>query len=638
MDLAEKFVPAMPASEAAGVDMPFSTDSVAQKIEGPSSAIELIEYAGRLQQQGLKADAEQLYQQWIESHPQDPFCFVACFNWGILLSEQLRHEDAEQVFRKALELNPSFVQARLNLGHQLEHLGRANEALQQWLAVVVMTQNSTASDLIDLRLHALNNLGRLSEQLHALPQAETYLKHSLLIKPDQNEVMQHYVHLRQKQCAWPVHQPVGEVTLNQLWVNTSPLAMLSATDDPAMQLLATQRFVHHRVPPVQGPATYLQAMPRTGKVKIGYLSGDLHMHAVGLLTAELYALHDRSRFEVHAFCWSTEDGTALRQRLMQGFDQVHSLASLSDDEAALKIRECGIDVLVDLQGLTQGARPGILGRKPAPAQVSYLGLPGTSGLPGVEWILADEFVMPLEEHAYYTEKPLMIEGCYQVSDRQRLAVPALPRSHYGLPEDTFVFASFNNTFKFTERLFTAWMRILRQVPNSLLWLLVDNETARQNLLRTATEHGVDSARLMFAQRVHPAEYLSRFQCIDLMLDTFPYNAGTTANDALWMGAPIVTLSGRSYISRMCGSLLTNVGLPELVTYSLSDYERLAVTIGREPARAVSYRRYLSEQGRKTALFDIPKQVQRIEDAFERLALQRRAQFGGAPQHLEGMAL
>ena len=256
-------------------------------------------------------------------------------------------------------------------------------------------------------------------------------------------------------------------------------------------------------------------------------------------------------------------------------------------------------------------------------QVSYLGLPGTSGIAGVDWILADRYVMPEAELAYYTERPIYLPHCYQVSDRRRDVAATPVRATYGLPDDAFVFCSFNNNFKFTLPMFQAWMRILQQVEGSVLWLLADNPTAHDNLQRAAAEHGVAEGRLVFAPRVSPPEYLARFQLADLVLDTFPYNAGTTASDALWMGTPILTRSGRTYISRMAGSLLTAVGLPDLITESLADYERLAITLGRTPARVASYKRYLAEQGRQSPLFDLPLLVRDIEAAFEPLALAAR---------------
>jgi predicted O-linked N-acetylglucosamine transferase (SPINDLY family) len=238
-------------------------------------------------------------------------------------------------------------------------------------------------------------------------------------------------------------------------------------------------------------------------------------------------------------------------------------------------------------------------------------------------VIADRFVMPPEQLPFSTEKPIYLPNCYQVSDRQREIGAAPTRAQYSLPEDAFVFCSFNNNFKFTEDVFRSWMRIVKQVDGSVLWLLADNDWAKDNMLREADAHGVARDRLIFAPRVAPPDYLARFQLADLMLDTFPYNAGTTASDALWMGLPILTLSGRTYISRMAGSLLTNVGLPDLVTFTLADYERLAVQLGQNPLRVASYKRYLAEQGRQSPLFDVPAMVRDLDTELERLALAHR---------------
>jgi predicted O-linked N-acetylglucosamine transferase (SPINDLY family) len=608
---------AAPASEVEG--------EIALSRSGQMQLGDLIQRAQALSDRGLADASAQLYEAWIAS-TDSPYRHVACFNWGTVLGNLHRHAEAEKAYRHALALHADFPQARLNLGHQIEHQHRPDEALAEWQAVLDMTAQAGPAAL-EFRLHALNNSARLLELLRRLDPAEALMRQSLELKADQPDVLQHYVHIRQKQCKWPLYEAVGEVTQNQLLLGTSALATLSASDDPVLQLLSAQRFVHARTQKISTPPlheVFAARTPRSGKVKIGYLSGDLCMHAVGLLTPELFELHDRSRFEVYGFCWSREDGTAQRQRILAGMDQVFRIGGLDDQSAARLIAQMGVDVLVDLQGLTNGARPTILAHRPAPIQAGYLGLPATSALPGVDWLIADRFVMPEAELRYYTEKPLYLPNCYQVSDRKRDVAPKPTRAQYGLPEDAFVFCSFNNNHKFTEDVFKSWMRILAQVPKSVLWLLADNEWAQANMQRVAAEHGIAAERLIFAPRVAPPEYLARFQLADLFLDTFPYNAGTTASDALWMGTPIVTLSGRSYISRMAGSLLTNVGLPDLVTHTLEAYEQLAVQIGRNPLRAQSYKRYLAEHGRQSALFDIPGLVRDLENEFERMALARRA--------------
>jgi len=588
---------------------------------GSLSLDRLMERAQALQAAGQGAAAAALYETWI-AHSDSPMRHVACFNRGTVLSALEQHDEAEAAYRQALALHPDFPPARLNFGHLLERRGDHEGALAEWHQVIKDTETPTRQT-IEFRLHALNNAARLLETLKRLPEAEALMRRSLTLRAEQFNVIQHYVHIRQKQCEWPLYAPLGELTPNQLLLGTSPLAMMSVSDDPAVQLLAAQRFVHERVPKPPAVALHTTMPARSGRIRIGYLSGDLHHHAVGLLTAELFELHDRERFEVYAFCWTPDSGTPQRQRLVKAMDHHVRLAGVDDLTAARLIAQAGIDVLVDLQGITSGARPAILGHRPAPVQISYLGLPGTSALPGVDWILADRFVMPPELLPYCTERPIYLPHCYQVSDRQREVAPLPQRATYGLPDDAFVFCSFNNTFKFTAEVFGCWMRVLQQVPHSVLWLLADNESARENMLREADAQDIARERLIFAPRVSPQEYLARFQLADLMLDTFPYNAGTTASDALWMGLPIVTLAGRSYISRMAGSLLGAVGLPELITESLADYEKLAVTIGRQPQRAASYKRYLAEHGRSSPLFDVPQIVRDIEAEFERLALAQR---------------
>lgn len=577
------------------------------------SLTDLMAQAGVLSQQGQVPVAIALYRAWLAVRVADPLRYVALFNLGVLHGSLQQPQEAEPLYREALRLQPTLLQARLNLGHALENQGKLDDAVAQWQQVLDELASVPQPD-VALQLHALNNLARALESAKRYDEAEAYMARSLQVEPDQSAVLQHYVHIRQKQCKWPVYQPIGDVTVNRQLLSTSALAMLAAYDDPALQLLAARQFVHEKVqaPVPRKPRRVRQPGER---IRIGYLSGDLCMHAVGLLTVELFELHDREKFEVFGFCWSKDDGSPLRERIVKAFDHHVRIGHLSDEQAAQVIEACGIDILVDLQGLTSGARPNILMPRPAGAvQVSYLGLPGTSALPTVDYIVADDFVFPPELEPFMTEKPLRVPRCYQVSDRQRDVGPPLTRASCGLPEDKFVFAAFNNNYKITPEVFATWMRILNQVPDSVLWLMADNRWSEQNLRDQAKAQGVDPTRLIFAGRAMPAEYMARLALPDLFLDTYPYNAGTTANDILWMGTPILTCSGRTYISRMCGSLLTAVGLPDLITFSLEEYERKAVQLGRNPKRIASHKRYLAQYRTENALFDVPQLVRDLEHA------------------------
>lgn len=581
------------------------------------SLTDLMAQAGVLSQQGQVPVAIALYRAWLAVRVADPLRYVALFNLGVLHGSLQQPQEAEPLYREALRLQPTLLQARLNLGHALENQGKLDDAVAQWQQVLDELAAVPQPD-VALQLHALNNLARALESAKRYDEAEAYMARSLQVEPDQSAVLQHYVHIRQKQCKWPVYQPIGDVTINRQLLSTSALAMLAAYDDPALQLLAARQFVHEKTqaPVPRKPRRVRQAGER---IRIGYLSGDLCMHAVGLLTVELFELHDRSRFEVFGFCWSNDDGSPLRERLIKAFDHHVRIGHLSDEQAAQVIEACGIDILVDLQGLTSGARPNILMQRPAGAvQISYLGLPGTSALPTVDYIIADDFVFPPELEPFMTEKPLRLPRCYQVSDRQRDVGPPLTRAACGLPDDRFVFAAFNNNYKITPEVFATWMRILTQVPDSVLWLMADNRWSEQNLRDQAQVQGIDPVRLIFAGRAFPAEYMARLALPDLFLDTLPYNAGTTANDILWMGTPILTCSGKTYISRMCGSLLTAVGLPDLITFSLAEYECKAVQLGRNPKIIEIYKQYLLQHKSKANLFDVPQLVSELESSFSGL--------------------
>lgn len=572
---------------------------------------DLMTQADILSQQGQVPQAITLYQDWlIEGGETDPLRFVALFNLGVLLGAIGRTAEAQEVYQESLKINPQFFQARLNLGHQFENKGQPKEAIAHWLQVVEMLGQLNQPDK-DLLLHALNNIARLLESERRLDEAESYMARSLGVDPNQQAVLQHYVHIRQKQCKWPTYQAFGDVTINKQLMATSSLAMLAAYDDPALQLFAAHEFVRTKVQPPAPRQTPRHRAPGE-RIRIAYLSGDLCMHAVGLLTVELFELHNREIFEVFAFCWSREDGSPLRERIVKAFDYHIRIGHLDDDSAVNLIKSCNIDIIIDLQGLTSGARPNILAQRPAPLQISYLGLPGTSGLPTVDYIIADPFVFPLELEPFMTEKPLRVPHCYQVSDRHRAVGEPLTRTSCGLPEDKFVFASFNNNYKFTEEMFNSWMYILNQVPDSILWLLSDNAWAQQNMQNQARACGIDTARLIFADRATPTEYMARLKLADLFLDTFPYNAGTTANDILWMGTPILTYSGKTYISRMCGSLLTSIGLPDLITTSLIEYQHKAIQLGKNGRMIRTYKRYLDEHRIESALFNIPKFVYNFE--------------------------
>jgi len=582
--------------------------------EGKLTFPELIDFAARLESASLSSLAAVLYQTWL-SRTASPYAHAVNFNLGATLSNLGDLVGAEAAYRRALAMAPTFAQPRLNLGLLLERTGQVDAAMGEWKWIVANCPRDDATKpLVQL---ALNHLGRVMEARKQFPDADSYLTQSLLLEPNQPDVLHHWVFLRQKQCAWPVYADVPGVSKEAMREATSALAMLSISDDPQEQLHAAEQFVETKLAKDLPLMTYRQAYGHR-KLRIAYCSSDFCLHPVSLLTVQMFELHNRDLFEVYGFCWSPEDGSATRQRVKGAMDHFFMIHQMKDEDAARLIRSHEIDILIDLQGQTSGARANILAYRPAPIQVTYLGLPATTGFPFIDYVIADEFLIPPAEARYYSEKPLYMPHVYQVSDRKRQQGPKPTRASCGLPEQGFVFCSFNNSYKYTPEVFDVWLSLLRQVPGSVLWLLADNPWAESNLRKVAESRGFAPDRLVFATRVSPENYLARYLIADLFLDTFPFNAGTTANDCLWMGCPLVTLTGRSFGARMAGALLTAAGLQELITYNLADYETVALQLANDPERCAQLRARLGEVRAHGALFDTPTFVHDLETRLVQL--------------------
>ena len=549
------------------------------------------------------------YRDWLACHaPTDALRHVALFNLGVLLRNAGQIDEAIDCYREALKLKPDLYQASVNLGLALEAKGNRLDAVQTWIG---------ALQPVEGQVLLLNHLGRVMEAAVLLDEAEKYLQRSLLLSPDQPNTVQHYLYVRQKQCKWPVVQFLPGLTEDKQLEYCGPLGILALTDDPALQLRIIQDWISRHLP---NETKHLS--PTSGyrheRIRIGYMSCDFRWHAVSILTAELFELHDRNRFEIYGIDFTPGADDSMRQRVLAAMDHHLPIHTLTDEQAAQLIRQNEIDILVDLTGLTAGSRYSILAHKPAPIQVSYLGFVGTCGMPEVDYILADRFVFPEELKPYFVEKPLYLPNVYQVNDSKRTIGQTPSRESCGLPGDVFVYCSFNGSYKITPEMFACWMRILKRVPNSVLWLGADNQWARANLVEEAVRQGVDAGRLVFAEKAPPAEYLARYRAADLLLDTSPYNAGTTASDALWAGLPVLTCPGRSFASRMAGALLTAVNMGELITHSLTEYEEKAVSLANNAEDYQCIRNRVAKERERSALFDAPSMVRDLENLFEGL--------------------
>jgi protein O-GlcNAc transferase len=391
--------------------------------------------------------------------------------------------------------------------------------------------------------------------------------------------------------------------------------LLGYFDDPLLQLQCAKNFVVDKVP-LLPPPLWTGATWCHGKMRIAYISADLRDHAVALLSAELFELHDRERFEVIGVSFGRDDHSELRARLVKAFDRFYDVRRKSDEEVAKLLHDLRVDIAVDMTGHTRDGRTGIFAYRPAPIQVSYLGFLATSGADFIDYIIADAFVLPFDQQPYYTEHIVHLPDCFQVNDSKRQVASRMPtRQELGLPNDGFVFCCFNNSWKIAPPMFDIWMRVLKATDRSVLWLLSAHAAVDANLRREAQERGVDPGRLKFARTVGYADYLARCRLADLFLDTLPYNAGATASDALWSGLPIITCPGQAFTARMAGSLLHAMGLPELVTRSLADYEALALRLAKDHSHLEGYRNRLAKNRLTHPLFDSDRFRRHIEAAY-----------------------
>jgi predicted O-linked N-acetylglucosamine transferase (SPINDLY family) len=353
------------------------------------------------------------------------------------------------------------------------------------------------------------------------------------------------------------------------------------------------------------------------KLRLGYLSADFHTHPTTALLAEVIELHDRARFETVAYSLGPDDGSAMRARIETAFDRFHDLAAPAPRAAAERIHRDGIDILIDINGFTRAGRVDIVAYRPAPIQVNYLGFPGTMGADFIDYIVADDFICPPGSDIHYTEAIARLPDCYQPNDRKRRVAPSPPSRHdCGLPDSGFVFCCFNNSFKIVPEVFDVWMALLRAVPDGTLWLIEDNALAKHNLGRAASARGIAPDRLVFAQRIAPELHLARHAHADLFLDTLPYNAHTTACDALWAGLPVVTCAGETFAGRVAGSLLRAVGLPQCIAGSLDDYRRLALALATDRAKLDALKRHLAAVRDTCALFDSRRYTPNLERLYE----------------------
>lgn len=569
--------------------------------------------------QGDMATARRLYEEILARRPRYA---EVLNNLGVLMLQTGDPQAAARHTRAAVAAKPGLADAHANLGAALRHLGRIEEAIAAYRQALSL--NPAMSE-------AHYNLGHALVAAQKLEEAVDAYTHAVALDPAHGGARVGIAHQRRHLCDWRNHDAERADVLALVEAGSkdvSPFDVMIASDDPFTQSLAARRMSRRMGGGVQ-PLPPRPAMPRD-RIRIGYLSSDFRRHPVAWLTSDLLERHDRARFTVHAYSHGADDSSAERQRIMAGVDCFVDVRTLPMEEAAQRIRDDGIDILVDLNGHTLGCRLGILARRPAPVQVAYLGYPGPMCAEYIDYVLGDAFVTPAEDQPFYDERIVRLPGSFQACAplASQPVVPAL-RAACGLPAQGVVFCAFNNPYKITPAFFSTWMRLLKAVPGSVLWLVENLPAVRRNLSREASARGVDPARLVFSPRVPREGYLSRLAAADIFLDTLPYNAGTTANDALRAGLPLVSCTGSGFAARMAGSLLQAVGMPELLCHSLEEYENLALALAREPERLEATRRKLLDVRSRSTLFDVDVFTRGVESAYERMW--RRYADGLAPE-------
>lgn len=587
---------------------------------------ELIAAAQQLTNAGQQDLARQLYQVWIAMNGEHPLVFIAHFNCSTLQAQLGDATAAEASLQAALKVNPDFSPAHINLGSALERRGAAKEAVEQWKAGLER-MTAITGDAIEYKVTLLKQISRVMSDNQQHESAEIALTQALDVNPNQRDVLEQYAASRLAQCKWPIAAIGPKISRKDFLTRFHPLSACAYADDPLLQLGLADHYVSALTESDISLASDRRDAPIAGgrRLRIGYVSSDMRAHAVGYLMVNLFEAHSRGSIEVFVYYCGIPAEDEINQRIKAAAEHWTDIRNLSDDEAAVAIAADGIDILIDVNGHTRDARLGVFARRPAPIQVNWLGYPGTMASPFHHYIVADDWVIPSENELYYSERVLRLP-CYQPNDRKRIVHDVTPtRADAGLPDDAFVFCCFNAAHKITRYSFERWMDILRQTPNSVLWLLDYNTETNARLRAAAEERGVAGDRIVYAPKIANPRHLARYPLADLFLDTIPYGAHTTASDALWMGVPVLTLSGRCFASRVCGSLVRSAGVPELVCDTPERFVQRAVALATaERVTLTSYRQRLIAGRDTSVLFDIDGLARKLEALYAQMAAEYAA--------------
>jgi len=605
------------------------------------SLMDLITAAERAKTEGGVTAAIGLYEAWLALNGDQPLAHLAYFNLGVAQNEAGAAMQAARTFRDGVRAKPDFAPLRLNLGRALENLGQPKAALEQWRqGLEALT--AVTGEAVERRGLLLTQSARLLQHHLQDEAAEPLLTEAIDLDPHHEAAVREWLGLRTRACKWPAIAATSRVSAERQRGSMWPLTLAALADDPLFQL--ARAFTHARhefARPTRAQLTSVQKARKTKttnrvRIRIGYVSSDLREHAVGLGLTQVFEKHDRARFEVHVYYCGIERDDPTKARIRAAAEHWLDISRMSDEQAALQIAGDGIDILVDLNGYTKFARTAVFALRPAPIQVNWFGYPSTMGTPYHHYLIADEAIVPHGDEIFFSEDVLRLP-CYQPNDRLRSIAERTPtRAEFGLPDDSFVFCSFNATQKLTQRTFDLWLTILKAAPGSVLWMLEGTKETNDRLSQYAQMAGVEPKRLIWAQKLPNPEHLARYPLADLFLDSFPWGAHTTASDALWRGVPILTQTGRSFAARVCTSLVRAAGAPELACETEREYVGKALALAENRPALEALKARLRAARDSSALFDIDRLVRALEGLYGEMA-KREAQ-GRTPRpdltHLE----
>jgi predicted O-linked N-acetylglucosamine transferase (SPINDLY family) len=614
-----------------------------------------------LQNQGHVAAAEQLLLHYLTQRPADPVALYSLaviwlrrqdtvpaldlleravntvadfpplwFAHATVLVNIGRRDDALRSYQRAIDLKPDFADALINSGVLLRDLQQHVAALTRFQQVLALQPDNVL---------ALSNAATLLTEFKRGEEAVALLERLVRLAPNHDYALGMLCHEKLQGCDWRDFDALSQQVIDGVRAgqrSSKSLGLMAISDSAEDHQRCARLFAQQRYPVIAAPL-WTGERYHHGRIRVAYVSPDLREHPVGHLMAGIFERHDKGRFETTGISLGVDDGSRLRERMTRAFDHFVDARQMTAAQIAALLRAREIDIVVDLAGYTADSRAEIFTWRPAPVQVNFLGYPGTLGHTCMDYLLADRHVVPPDHWPFYDERVVYLPDAYLPPASGLHIAEATPsRADCGLPPTGMVFCSFNHDYKILPAVFAVWMRLLQQVPGSVLWLMSRSERSQTNLRASARAAGVDPDRLVFAQRVPRVEdHLARYRLADLFLDTHPYNAHSTAADALLAGLPVLTCSGQSFPSRVAGSLLHAAGLPELVTHSVADYEQLALALARDPARLAALKARLAARQQGSVLFDVDGFTRHLETAY--IAMWRQSQLGGARDALSAPA-